>query len=160
LIERCTEPGDPPARRSIVGEDQNPRNRCCLPASIEPDPWRESRLAIDSSECRLDVGDDGLDLDHEQRLRPSVPSEDVDRPPLRPYLERDLRDGLPTGVPEPPQGPLDEAAVTVLEEAVEVLPLAQDSQVDTCAEGRGDPFEETERKLVGAATVDPRDGLR
>jgi len=49
--------------------------------------------------------------------------------------------------------------VVVIEEAIQVLALPQDSHVDACAKCRGNPLQQLNRKLRSPSALDPRSGL-
>lgn len=106
----------------------------------------------------LQVGNDGLDLDHEERSARGVEPQDVDRAALTTDVERDLGRDQPVVGRKELQGPIDEFCMTSIEHPIETFSLPQESDVDPRVEDRRDPDEDLEDDAVGVSTLDPPDG--
>ena len=89
--------GHPPTRGRVLGHHQRRHDSPRLPAELSGDVTRESYLDVDRAEQSLDIGDDRLDLNDQQRSGRGMERQEVDAPTLAISAESDLDTHDPTG---------------------------------------------------------------
>jgi hypothetical protein len=142
------------ARRSFVGQDQKPSNDGGLPAeSFEGNARCQAHLHVVTAQRFLDGRQLRLELNYEERSRPRVPSEQVDRSAFSEDRECDLRHDDPARVLEIAHHPGAQAGVSLIEQSVEVSSTPADDHNDICIERREESADGAERKPFDSTTL-------
>ena len=147
----------PPATRPLVWQDQHPRGDGRWPTALPGHGSGDAGLPVDSGEHRLDVGDDGLDLDNQQQAGRRMPSEDVDRSALSPDRVADLGNRDPARGSEPSYDRVDQGGVALVQQAVQSLALPEDAQVEAGPERFSDRVDGSDRAQTDLAALDSGD---
>lgn len=152
---------DPAACSSVVGQNKESRHTPHRPAAFACDGGCEATLSIEREQHRLEVGDHGLDLDHEQRSGRPVEREDVDRAPFAANVEGHLGRDLPVGGTQDLEYSVDEPGVSRIEESIQTLALPEQPNIYAGIEGDRDANEGMQRYAIGMPALDPpNDGTR
>jgi hypothetical protein len=128
-----------------------------LPTLLFRNGQRETALAVECHERRLNVADRGLDLNHQDHRRPRVKGQDVDRATFAEYVERHLRRAQPTVSPEDTDELLDDFGVRSVEQAIEILSMPVDAADQPCAQRRENPVQCGYRDSVATSLLDSGD---
>ena len=107
---------DPSPRRATVRDDEHRPDPGGTPTSSSRHRIREPDLPIEWRQHPLDVGDDRLHLDDQERGGQSVPRHDIDRSTLAADIERGLGHYLPSGAPQEREELLGDLSVVGIEE--------------------------------------------
>ena len=148
---------DPPTGGPGLGDHEQPADVRSVPPALIGDLLREAGLPIESHQHRLNIRHDRFHLDDEHRGGVRVESEDVDRAPLAPDVERDLHRALPAGGGQKVHGGIDEACVRRVEEPIESFAVPGQPDLESAAEHRCDPIEVTQPQPVGLTSFGPTD---
>jgi hypothetical protein len=148
---------DAPAVRPPGGDDHPNRRRhphADIPATFPRDLVGQSPLSIDRADQLVDVGDLGLQLDHEQSSPGRMPRQDVDDPALAVNRKRDLRFGQPAGQPrETPGDLLVQGRVAGVQQPVQVAAAPAGHEIDTNIERLRDGPDARQAHRVEMATL-------
>jgi len=152
--------GEATSHRAARGQDQEASDRGRTgPLSLCRDERGEARLPVECREHRLDIRDDRLHLDHEERPGWRMPGQNVDRAALAVAGERHLDRRVPPPCTEHLDSPLDERGMRRVEESVERLSPPREDDVHLHPERTGEAHEGIDPQAAGLAKLDPRDGL-
>src|SRR3954452_18531119 len=122
------------SRRGRVDNDEERRDRRSWPAPLGGDPAGEPRLAVERDEHRLQIREDGLHLDDEERAALPVARKDIDRAALAVDRKRDLGQDVPSRALQDSDHALDGCGMAGVEQPVEVLALPREPDVEPCTE--------------------------
>jgi len=126
------------------------------PAALLADASGESDLPIERPDHGLDVRDDGLHLDHEERGARCVPGENVDRAALAVPAEGDLDRDDPAQLVEQSDDLVDERRVRGIEQPIQALAVPPNANVEIGAQGGARCVDVGERNASKEAPLDPR----
>lgn len=144
-------------RRPALGDDEHLPYRRRTPAAASGDLLGVPDLAVEGRQHRLNVWDDGLDLDHERGRRRLVPGQDVDRAALTADRIGDLRDDIPAALSKKADHLLNECCVICIEEPIGGLTLPIDPDERPRVKRRSDSGERIEPHSPRTAALDPSD---
>jgi hypothetical protein len=127
------------------------------PTATRNDLGSEARLAVQAMEHRLRIRNDRLDLDHQDGPGPRVHGQDVDGSPLTPGRERDLDLHGPAARAKTTDDGLDKGSVILIKQAIQLLAVISEAQVDVRSERRRCPDECTDGHAAELAPIDRAD---
>lgn len=145
---------------SSIGCALGDNNQCSHleshPPTLASDACGQARLAIHDAYQLLDINDQRLDLDHQQRPSPRMPRQQIDPAALSVDRKGDLGCDLPAEPKQPPRDRVFKRRMSGVEKSVELTSPPAGNEVDANVEDGGGATEAVHGNAADMASLDDR----